>query len=255
MLLLGAEGRRESLDFGVSHHERAIAGLKQPLRLAMLTDFHLGPFIGEQQLARWVAATNELEPDVIVIVGDVVDYRYRGNLSEVRELLPALRSPLGTFVVPGNHDYFRYSRLRHLRAALDDAGARLMINEGVALRDDVYLAGVDDLLKGHPDADRALHGSPRDGSAARILLSHNPDVIPGLPSGVDLVLAGHTHGGQICIPGYGAVYTSSKYGRRFASGWVRARIPAFVSRGLGVTAVPFRLACPPEVVALDLKPA
>lgn len=259
-LLLGAEGRRESLAFQVSKHQRALRGLRAPLRLAVLTDFHMGPFLGERQLEGWVAASNALEPDAVVIVGDLVDRYYQGDLSEFRRWLPQLRSELGTFVVPGNHDYTRYRHLGPLPAMLHEAGARLLINDGVRLREDVFLAGVDDLLEGRPNARRALADAPAEDAAARVLLTHNPDVIPRLGDArprdrVDLVLAGHTHGGQICIPGYGAVITSSAYGRRFASGWVRAAMPAFVSRGLGVTAVPFRFACPPEVVALELTPA
>ena len=251
--LFGAAAKREAETFEVSHHHRTLDGLRAPLHLSVLTDFHVGPFIDEERLAQWVEASNALVPDAVFIVGDLVDRHYRGDLSEFARQLPQLRSPLGTFVVPGNHDYRRYRKLQPLKRVVEEAGARFMLNEGHRLRDDVYLAGVDDVLEGRPDVDKALANAPTDGQA-RILLSHNPDIIPELPEGLGLVLAGHTHGGQVCIPGYGAVFTASEYGRRFASGWVRADMPAFVSRGLGVTAVPLRFACRAEVVSLELVP-
>jgi len=76
-----------------------------------------------------------------------------------------------------------------------------------------------------------------------------------VPETVSLTLCGHTHGGQVCLPGYGALYTASAYGRRFVAGWVRAPAMAYVSRGLGVSGAPLRFACPAEITVLDLAPA
>jgi predicted MPP superfamily phosphohydrolase len=132
------------------------------------------------------------------------------------------------------------------------------MNESVALRDDLTLAGLDDFRVGRPELDAALAGPAGGDGVATVFLSHNPDVIPELPTdggGIDLLLAGHTHGGQVRLPGIGPLVTSSAYGARYASGWVPAPMPAFVSRGLGVTALPFRFACPAEIVVLDLVPA
>lgn len=267
---VGAEAAREVLTFAVRREQRAVAGLRRPLRAVVLTDFHLGFYAGERRLAGWLRAAAAAEPDVVLLVGDLVDEHYRGDLSELRERLPALRAPLGQYVVPGNHDLRRYPDLRPWTAALRAAGYRVLRNDGLWLRDDVYLAGVDDFVEGAPDVGRALAGAaerpgaagragaagrPVTGGAARLLMTHNPDLIPELPADLALVLAGHTHGGQVCIPGIGPLVTASSYGRRFASGWVRAPMPAFVSRGLGVSVLPVRLDCPAEVVVLDLRPA
>jgi predicted MPP superfamily phosphohydrolase len=154
--------------------------------------------------------------------------------------------------VLANHDRTRFRDLQPLLSAFRSSGVQPLLNQGVQLRDDLYLAGIDDWRTGHPDAQRALGGQAR---GARLLRSHNPDAIPALPGGFDLVLAGHTHGGQIRLPLVGPLVTSSEYGRRFAEGWVDAPMPAFVSRGLGVTMLPFRLFCPPELVLLELLPA
>lgn len=267
--------------FEVNVHSRAVRGLRDEVRVALLTDFHLGPNLGATDLARWVQASNAAGPDAVFIVGDLVDQAYRGDLSEFAELLPDLHAPLGVFAVPGNHDRTRYRRFGVFEDAMAASGVRLLMNEGVAVRDDLYVAGIDDFRVGRPDVGAALRDSPASGAvtggagaggagapdaatndaasegrAATVLLSHNPDVIPELSPtvGVDLLLAGHTHGGQIRLPGIGPLVTSSAYGARFAEGWVPAPMPAFVSRGLGVTALPFRFACPAEIVVLDLLP-
>ncbi len=254
---LGFETVREAFAFQVRHERRALAGLRSPLRAAILADLHIGPYLHQGHLEAWVRAAAAVSADVILVVGDLVDHWYRGDLSEFRRLLPELRAPLGEYVVAGNHDRARYPDLGPWRRMLDDVRYRLLLNDGLWLREDVYLAGVDDLLQGAPDPARALAGagaSPR-GRAASVLMSHNPDLIPDLGSFSGLVLSGHTHGGQVCIPGIGPVVTSSAYGTRFVAGWVRAPMPAFVTRGLGVTLVPMRLACPAELVVMDLVPA
>jgi len=245
--------------FEINVHSRAVRGLTAGLRVALLTDFHLGPNLGPSDLARWVRASNSMRPDLVCIVGDIVDQAYRGDLSELKALLPELSAPLGVYAVPGNHDRTRYRRFDVFREALREARVTLLVNEAVAVRDDLYLAGLDDFRVGRPDLEATLAGSAGGDGVATVFLTHNPDVIPELPtepnSGVDLLLAGHTHGGQIRLPGIGPLVTSSAYGARYASGWVPAPLPAFVSRGLGVTTLPFRFACPAEVVVLDLAPA
>ncbi|MDL2344246.1 metallophosphoesterase, partial [Deinococcus sp. MIMF12] len=91
---------------------------------------------------------------------------------------------------------------------------------------------------------------------ASVLLSHNPDLLPDLPRRVGLVLSGHTHGGQIRLPVVGAPVVPSRYGQRYAMGWVQGAhgTPGYVSRGLGVSGVPLRNLCPPEVTLLSLRP-
>lgn len=251
---VGVSAVRTTHDFEVNRHPRNIRGLAAPLSLSLLTDFHLGPYIDAVDLARWVDASNDLDPDLVCITGDLVDQSFRGDLGELTFELSRLSSRLGVFVVLGNHDRTRYRDLRPFTAALSEANAHLLLNSGSWVRDDLYLAGIDDLRVGRADVRRSL--APAGTAAgARVLLSHNPDVIPDLPAEIDLVLSGHTHGGQINLPGIGPLVTSSAYGARFAQGWVEAHVPAFVSRGLGVSTVPLRVMCPAEVVLLELAPA
>ena len=101
----------------------------------------------------------------------------------------------------------------------------------------------------------ALRDRPLE--AACLLLAHNPDSLPHVPLSVDLALCGHTHGGQIRLPGWGPVFTSSEHGQRFASGWVEEPGVAlgYVSRGLGTVILPARLNCAAELAVFDLVPA
>ncbi len=251
-VILGLGATAAAYSFERPRYRRLVRGLESGVRLAFLTDLHLGPYMGRQQLTEWVEATALLEPDLVVFGGDLVDQMYAGDLSEVVELLPQLASPLGVYAVLGNHDRTKYRKLAPFESALAEAGVTLLVNEGVQLRPDLYLAGLDDWRTGHPNAERSLAGAS---AGARVMVSHNPDAIPHMPAGIDLLLAGHTHGGQVRLPLVGPLVTSSEYGRRYAEGWVDAPMPAFVSRGLGVSMLPFRFLCPPELVLLELQPA
>ena len=183
--------------FEVNHHSRGVRGLAAGLRVALLTDFHLGPNLGPSDLARWVQASNSVRPDLVCLVGDIVDQAYRGDLSELKEMLPDLRAPLGVYAVPGNHDRTRYRRFDVFAEALREARVSLLMNESVAARDDVRIAGLDDYRVGRPDLDATLAGQSGGDGVATLFLTHNPDVIPELSevaeSGVDLLLAGHNH--------------------------------------------------------------
>lgn len=239
--------------FVTSQQQRSLPGLRTPLRLALLTDLHFGPYIREGSLDAWVSATNAAKPDVVVITGDFVDAYLQGPLAPLERSLGRLRSRLGTFGVWGNHDHTRFPQIGPLADAVRGAGVRILDNEFTLVRRDFALAGVDDWRQGRPDLDRALGELPE--GAARVLLSHNPDQLPEVPAGaVDLALCGHTHGGQINLPLIGAPVTSSRYGQRFREGWVDAPVPAYVSRGLGVSLLPIRLRCPPELALFDLSP-
>ena len=240
--------------FQVERIEAPMPGLREPLRLAYLTDLHYGPFIGRGSLAAWIDATLALAPDAVLLGGDLVDVMQRGPLDALLEQLVRLRAPLGVWGVWGNHDRNRLrGDLEAFERALGDAGVRMLRNRGAYLREDLYLAGLDDLRTGRPDLAATLAERPAD--VPCMLLSHNPDVLPSVPDTVALTLCGHTHGGQVQLPFIGPVVTSSRYGRRFASGWVRGPALGYVSRGLGVSQLPVRFDCPAELTHATLLPA
>ena len=168
--------------FVVSRHERSLRGLDGPLRLALLTDLLRAgvatitaasrgrarpPYLGEEELERWVAATLREEPDVVLLGGDLVDQRYRGDLSELARHLPRLAAPLGVYAVLGNHDHARFRRIDALTDMLAAAGVTLLANDAARLREDLVLAGIDDLRVGRPDLDATLAAARRSGGSAR----------------------------------------------------------------------------------------
>ncbi|WP_027893694.1 metallophosphoesterase [Calidithermus chliarophilus] len=257
---LGAYGLASARGFELSRHRYGLPGLRQPLRVAHLSDLHFGEQHPAQAVRRWVAVALAERPDLVVITGDFVDQATRPRaLRSLGDELARLEAPLGVYGVLGNHDYShsvdnadRRAWLSSLTTELERAGIELLTNRGVRLRPDLYLAGVDDLWHGNPDLAAALRDAPRD--AATLLLSHNPDLLPQVPEWVSLTLCGHTHGGQVCLPLIGAVHAPSRYGTRFAQGFHRAPAAGFVSRGLGTTWLPVRTFCDAEVVVFDFEP-
>jgi hypothetical protein len=240
--------------FVVERHRLRTAGLESPLRLVFGADLHAGPFVGEGTLERWVDAIDAEEPDLVALGGDLIDHLGGARAtSDLLDALARLRAPLGVWAVWGNHDHHGGGDLDVFAERLAAVGVRVLVNEAARPRDDLVVAGIDDLSQGRPDLGAALRARPS--GVATVLLSHNPDVLPEVPLDVDVTLAGHTHGGQVCLPGGVPIVTSSRYGRRFASGWVRAPARGYVTRGLGVGWLPVRLFCPAELTVLDLAPA
>lgn len=250
---LAGRGFWNSYQLQHSHHERQLTKLRQPLRLVQCSDAHLGPLMGLTSLRHWVAITNAERPDLIVITGDLIDKGLRQFSEAMLAELASLAAPLGVYAVLGNHEHGSVLSLTSFQAQLAEAGIEVLTNRGLSLRPDLYLAGIDDWRRGRPNLAAALRA--RQPEQACILLSHNPDVLPHLAEPLDLVLCGHTHGGQVVLPWLGAPYVPSSYGRRFVSGWVEASSLAYVSRGIGVSTLPLRFNCPPELVSMLLLPA
>ena len=241
----------------VTRHRLSLERLKSPLRVAHLSDLHYGPYLHAGSVRGWVRQAQAEEADLIVLTGDTVDRWSRGSLTPLIEALSGLSAPLGVWACLGNHDHYRFGAdIPVLRDALAEAGVTLLVNRGTLVRDDLYLAGVDDYSSGTPNLTAALGGAP--GGAATLLMCHQPDYFPQMTLPADLTLAGHTHGGQVVLPVVGAPAHASDYGERYRQGWApppNARFGrAYVSRGLGVSFLPVRLNCPPELAIFDLEP-
>jgi predicted MPP superfamily phosphohydrolase len=220
------------------------------LRLLLITDLHAGPFVSRQALRESLERLGASAPDVVLLGGDLTTSRIEEFL-EHRESFDRLRAPLGVFAVLGNHDHYTGHPAR-IRELLETAGIRVLHNCSVALRRGgavLGLAGVDDLLVGEPDLEAALREAP----SPVVLLSHNPDLLfDAARQGVDLVLSGHTHGGQVRCPGLPVLVRQSRY--RLDEGRYRVgRTELVVSRGLGAVGLPWRVACPPEAVLVCLR--
>lgn len=223
--------------------------------IAVLADLHHGPLVGIEFIRRAVSLAQSLDADAYALVGD---FAHKGThtaeqLPPCLAALSELRSPLGVFAVPGNHDMQDSGRI--YRETIRGTSLTDLTNRSINLTlgsDSLWLAGVDDLWWGKPDLNAALRSVP-DGAAV-VLLAHNPDFAETSPDArVGLMLSGHTHGGQAYVPGLGTAWTPSHFGEKYRSGLVRGpESQVFVSRGLGEAGVPLRLNCPPEINVLTL---
>jgi len=236
----------------------ALPAGSRPVTIALLSDIHVaGPDMPPERLARIVAQVNALKPDLVAIAGDLVSEERTAShiytAAEVIAPLGRLSAPLGVVVVPGNHDHWfgwdklaaeiaRYPQIRVLRNEALTAGP-------------LVIGGVDDDFTGKADMPAtmaAMAGRP----GVPVVLTHSPDIFPNVPVQVPLVLAGHTHCGQIAYPWGGAPATMSDYGDLYACGLVRQHGKVLVtSGGLGTSLLPLRLFTHPEVWLIEIRPA
>ena len=227
-----------------------------PVRAVLLSDIHVaGPDMPPERLARIVARIDGLHPDIVLIAGDFVGDKDVGtrrySLPEIVAPLARLQPRLGTFAVLGNHDYWRDED--ETRDALREIGVRVLDNEA-ARAGPLVIGGLEDAFIGHDDP-RATTGAMRRLRGARLLLSHSPDPFPDLPGDIPLMLAGHTHCGQIQLPFIGAIFTESRYGRRYACGRIDENDHTLiVTAGLGTSIVPLRLGATPDLWLIRLGP-
>jgi predicted MPP superfamily phosphohydrolase len=226
--------------------------------IVQLSDLHVGLFVNEQELRAGLELVKSARPDLIVLTGDLVDHdvRYADQLARFVRKLESV-SKRGVFAIPGNHDY--YAGASEVMQALREAGAQVLLNRHVRIGDaskSFVLAGVDDVsAQGYrgagPDLVQAFRDAPPE--LARVLLSHNPSYYPRASRDADLVLSGHTHGGQITlfinpaelVLGHG--YVRGHY-------WHGAS-QIYVNRGFGTAGPPARVGSPPEVTRIILTSA
>jgi predicted MPP superfamily phosphohydrolase len=278
--------------FVVSNHVIPIRGLPlslDGLRLVQLTDIHHGPWLSLAYVREVVQTANDLKPDLIVLTGDYVSQSAAYIQPVVREL-GRLQPRIGAVAVLGNHDRWLCGSLTRKEFAqvgipVIDNARRVLTADGRLLHDEVAaasraipvpfgspdlsilpthtpaeglaLCGVGDLWTDKQDYRRALGGLPA--GMPRLLLSHNPDVAEeralarsGLR--VDLLISGHTHGGQVFIPTLGTPIVPSRFGQKYAQGLVEGPVcPVFVCRGIGETVLPLRVGVPPEIAVLQLQ--
>jgi uncharacterized protein len=244
----------EPYQLAVERHAVALRRLPRELdglRVVHLSDIHHSPFTGREQVERAVEVANSLQPDIIALTGDYISHE-REYIQPCAEMLGRLRARRGVYAVMGNHDNWVDAPL--ITDLFRAEGIRVLLNEGLRFEDrgaSFWLAGVDDTMVGLEDLPLALAGS-REGEL-KLLLAHNPVILRrAARAGVDLVLSGHTHGGQV-----------TWRSERSASGRVRRRIlrglgrrgntQIYVTRGLGTVVLPVRYGCPPEVSLLQLR--
>ena len=238
----------------VEHHPIYLRRLPRAFdgfRIVQLSDIHHSPFTSGKQIERAVELANRLQPDIVALTGDYIS-KERRYAAPCAELLGALRARYGVFAVLGNHDHWTDAAL--ITDLFRAEGITVLINQGMHFEQRgaaFWLAGVDDTMVGLEDLSLALAGARAD--EMKLLLAHNPIILRrAARAGVDLVLSGHTHGGQVSLRSERS--PSGRPRRRLLKGLARqGETQIYVTRGLGTVILPIRYGCPPEVSLLELR--
>lgn len=221
------------------------------LRIVQLSDIHHSQFTGSEQIKSAIETVNSLEPDIIALTGDYIS-KDASYAAPCAEMLGRLRARHGVYAVLGNHDHWTDASL--ITDLFRAEGITVLVNQGMRfeLHDaSFWLAGVDDTMVGLEDLPLSLAGSRED--EMKLLLAHNPIILRrAARAGVDLVLSGHTHGGQVTWRSEKSA--SGRPRRRILRGLGRrGNTQIYVTRGLGTVVLPVRYGCPPEVSLLELR--
>ncbi|HEY1501576.1 MAG TPA: metallophosphoesterase [Acidobacteriaceae bacterium] len=227
------------------------------MRIVQVSDFHYDEYTEAFFLREMVGRINQLRPDLVLLTGDFVSF---GPLprSYARRHAPACAAILGGIECPlryaslGNHDYL--VGREHVAGPLREHGIPVLINSAVALEREgqrLWLAGVGSVCSDAADPSRATAKIPA--AEPVVLLAHEPDILPDVARyGVDLMVSGHTHGGQVRIPFLPPLYLPI-YGRKYVEGVFQlGRTQLYVNRGIGAVGLPFRFRCPPEITVITL---
>lgn len=225
------------------------------LTIVQITDVHLYPMTQPALVEKSVRITNDLNPDLVVLTGDYV-WQELEAIDELAPILAGLNAKYGVFSTLGNHDYWLDAGV--ITRAMESAGIPVLINQGISIQhgnSSLYIAGLDDGWSGKPDLNRALESVNADEPV--VLLCHEPDLADyfSRDERIDVQLSGHTHGGQIRIPGIGALILPY-LGRKYDIGLYQVNdMLLYTNRGLGVISEPIRYNCPPEITQFILQPA
>jgi len=228
------------------------------LRIALIADIHTGePFIDDNKLRKIVELTSQQNPDLIVLLGDYMSpnswHSHRVEPEVTAAAMKNLHAPLGVYAILGNHDWW-YNGAKVRRAfeangipVLDDEVAEIKWRNG-----SFWLAGLADFWTRPHHVSETIAKVPE--GATIIALTHNPDVFPSLPRSVPLLLAAHTHGGQVNLPLIGTPIVPSRFGRKYTAGHVfEDGHHMFVTTGIGTSIIPVRFRVTPEIVILTIK--
>jgi predicted MPP superfamily phosphohydrolase len=221
-------------------------------RIICLSDIHLEPSSDLDYIKRVVKQINGLEPDLACLLGDYV-FSSAEAIADLAPALSEIRARWGVIGILGNHDLWTSAEI--VRSGLEDHDIRVLVNEHIVLGSEkapLVLAGLDDGWSGEPSLDQALNGAPV--TAPVIIMLHEPDFADqmALNGRIHLQLSGHSHGGQVRLPFYGAPFLP-EYGRKYDQGLYRVgEMWLYVTRGIGVISPPGRFNCRPEITEIVL---
>jgi len=247
-----------SLDLKLSHLPAAFDGFK----VALISDLHYGPYTGEHEIGAAIHAANKLTPDAVFLLGDFVTEPLIGHSKQgakkaepCGQLLARLKSPHGSFAVLGNHDYATDPEF--VAEALSSHGTALLRNANHPVERDgarLWIVGINDAMFGKAALEQALRGIPAN--EPKMLLVHEPDFADESSRyGIDAQFSGHSHGGQIRVPGLHPFWLPD-LAKKYYRGYYRiGNLQLYTNRGIGTVALPFRFCAPPEVTLVTLRSA
>ena len=246
------------LDLKVNRLSEAFDGFK----IALISDLHYGPYTGDHEISAAVHDANQLKPDIVFLLGDFVTESLMGRSNDgarkaepCAKLLARLGAPYGVFAVLGNHDYA--TNPEFVAEALTSHGITLLRNANEVVERDgarFWLVGLNDAMFGYAALEEALRGAPAD--EPKVLLVHEPDFADESSRyGIDVQFSGHSHGGQIRLPGIHPLWLPA-LANKYYRGYYRVRdLQLYTNRGIGTVALPFRFCAPPEVTLVTLRSA
>ncbi|CAM3805870.1 metallophosphoesterase [Aeromicrobium ponti] len=227
------------------------------LKIVQFSDTHLGFHYDLDQLEELIEKINKIRADIIFFTGDLMDEPNKySEANQIPSLLQKIEAPLGKFAIYGNHDHGGYGSDIY-KSIMEEAGFILLLNENRKIEvsgSSIHVIGIDDAMLGRPDIKLAVENIEEP--SYKILLSHAPDLADGAYSfGIQLQLSGHSHGGQIKIPFFGAL-VKPPYAERYHEGFYeigsQEPLTLYVNRGLGTTRLPFRFLSRPEMTIFTL---
>lgn len=231
------------------------------LKIAFFSDLHAGaPHVDREYIEKLIARISAESPDLVLIGGDLVINGIIGGrpipILEVASLISKLKAPLGVFAVLGNHDWWNGGPT--VKASLEANGIKVLENRAQLIdRPDgtkFWLVGIGDDFTNHADAHRAF--SVTDTLWPKIVFMHDPGALFQIKNRFNIAFAGHLHGGQIFVPGLGAMVTPGRAPRTWANQqWIEFELGTLlVSSGIGTSILPIRVNAPPEFVIAKLQP-
>ncbi|MFD2628223.1 metallophosphoesterase [Oceanobacillus kapialis] len=231
--------------------DKAVPSAFEDFKIVQFSDTHIGFHYSVKQLNELVSKINQLNPDLIVFTGDLVDephvYQWNNQLIHVLQSLQAVH---GKYWIYGNHDHGGYGTEK-VREVMNASGFTLLQNEHTVIEqnnDRIILSGIDDVMLGSPNLAKALENVNHD--LFTLLLAHEPDFADTTVNHpVNVQLSGHSHGGQVRLPFIGHLYTP-KYSEKYVEGKYllnEGKLQLFVNRGIGTTRLPYRFFCRPEL--------
>ena len=243
---------RNALDYEIVEHTVFLPHLPesfQEFRLLHLSDLHLEGIVDDGKSLQ--QTLRQLDYDLCVITGDfrLLTYGdYQETLNCLAPLVKSIQCAHGIIGILGNHDFLE------MVPGLEHLGIQMLLNEAVPIQrgeGTIWIVGVDDAHWYEvADLPKALQSVPDEQDIVRILLAHSPEIIlDAVKADIDLYLCGHSHGGQICLPGGHPIIVNSRCERSFARGaWKYQHMQGYTSRGIGTSLLPVRLSCRPEII-------